>query len=163
MSFFNEEQAKTGSDYEAGTSFEPIPEGTSVKAMVEDAQVKEWEGDKYINLRWTVLAPESYNNRKVFQKVKVWDADSKKADKAKRMLAAIDSNCGGKIVTANKEPDDALLQQALLNKPMVLKLGVWDLTDEGKGNGNWIMAVSSTQTDTTPAPAQDEPSEEMPF
>lgn len=160
MTFFNAEQANTGNKFEAGTTMEPIPEGTSVKAMVEDAKLDEYDGERYINLRWTVLAPETYNNRKVFQKVRVFDSDSKKADKAKRMLAAIDANCGGKLVAANQEPDDALLQQSLLNKPMVIKLGVWEIEDK---SGNWIMAVSATDAASAPTPTQAEPSEEMPF
>ena len=139
MGFFNEDQLATGNNFEAGTSMEPIPEGTSVKAMIDDVKNDSYEGDRYINVRWTVLAPEAYSNRKVFQKIRVYDADEKKADKAKRMLVAIAANTGGGLLALAGEPTDADLQTNLLNKPMVIKLGVWNMNDR---TGNWIMAVS---------------------
>ena len=162
MTFFNEEQVNTGASFEAMTEMEPIPHGTSVKAMIDDAKMDEYDGERYINLRWTILAPESFNNRKIFHKVKVFNSDSKKADKAKRMLVAIDANAGGKLIAANQEPDDALLQQSLLNKPMVIKLGEWEIKEEDK-RGNWVMAVSAVDDSLKSQVTTPEPTEEMPF
>jgi hypothetical protein len=73
------------------------------------------------------------------------------------MLAAIDANAGGQLVAAGKEPDNALLTKCLVNKPMLLKLQVWevDATDgSGKKRGNWVSAVAPKQAGTSaPAPA----------
>lgn len=141
MSFFNEEQKNVGENFELTTEMEPIPSGTRVKAMVEEVKWNEWEGERYISVRWTVLSPDEYKNRKVFQKLKVYNEDSKKADKAKRMLAALDANAGKTIVNVDGEPSDTDLMSSLLNKPMLIQLMIWK-TQDGK-TGNWVNAVSA--------------------
>ena len=162
MSFFNlsdnSSAADTGSSFEmGGGNIEPIPNNTDVLAAPDDAK---WDatpsGDEYISIRWNVLAPKEYANRKIFQKIRVMDADEKKADKAKRMLAAIDANAGGKLTADGGRPTDQSLAVALINKPMVLKVMVWKLTkDDGTtGTGNWVAAVSPrNQGGAQPAPA----------
>lgn len=149
MSFWNlsdnSDATTTGGQFETGGGdIEPIPAGTSVLAAIDEAKVDDYQGDSYISLRWTVLQPADYANRKIFQKVRVWDGDSKKSDKAKRMLAAIDTNAGGKLMAAGVEPTDESLTVSLVNKPMVLKLQVWEIeTDDGSmKRGNWVSAVS---------------------
>ena len=102
MSFWNtSEGSKIGSETSAelGGSSEPIPEGEHCKAMITDAKWDTYEGETCIKLRWDVIEG-SYNKRVVFHKVKVNESDAKKADKHKRMLAAIDANCGGKLSAA---------------------------------------------------------------
>lgn len=140
----------TGEFETGGGDMTPIPGNTNVLAIADEAKWDDYEGDRYISLRWSVMAPEDYKNRKVFQKIRVEDSDTKKADKAKRMLAAIDANAGGKLLSSGKEPDDEMLTKCLVNKPMVLKLQVWKITedrntgeklDEPK-QGNWVSAVS---------------------
>ena len=162
MSFFNlsdnTSAADTGSSFEmGGGNIEPIPNNTDVLAAPDDAK---WDatpsGDEYIAIRWNVLAPKEYANRKIFQKIRVMDADEKKADKAKRMLAAVDANAGGKLTADGGRPTDQSLAVALINKPMVLKVMVWELTkDDGTtGTGNWVAAVSPRkQGGAAPAPA----------
>ena len=69
------------------------------------------------------------------------------------MLAAIDANAGGKLAASGAEPTDLSLQTSLTAKPMVLKLGVWDI--DGK-TGNWVQEVSKHQPKpgtAAPAPA----------
>lgn len=134
----------TGAFETGGGTIEPIPANTSCLAAIDEAKLDDYNGDQYISLRWTVLQPTAYANRKIFQKVRVWESDPKKADKAKRMLAAIDANAGGKLIAAGKEPNDASLTAALVNKPMVIKLQVWEITKEDgtTGKGNWVCAVS---------------------
>ena len=56
------------------------------------------------------------------------------------MLVAIVYKAKSGLVASGKKPDDAMLQKALLNKPMVLMLQVWDM--DGK-KGNWISAISA--------------------
>jgi hypothetical protein len=98
-----------------------------------------------------VLAPAEYKNRKLFQKVKVFSDDQKIAEKAKRMLAAIDANAGGLLMASDDEPTGESLTKALVNKPMILRLAVWDI--EGK-KGNWVSAVApKTATSSAPAAA----------
>jgi len=55
------------------------------------------------------------------------------------MLAAIDANCGGKLAQSDEAPNDTAMAKALLNKPMLIKVMVWDL--DGR-TGNWVASVA---------------------
>lgn len=148
----------TGSEYEAPSGvILPIPDGSSVLAMIGGAK---WEsarnsngGEHFISLEWTVLEPKEYANRKVWQKLWVNDYDptvidqakqQKKRDSARKMLSAIDANCGAKLAKSGDVPDDGDLAIALCQRPMVVKLRVWEIIEDGKEPkcGNWIVAVS---------------------
>lgn len=149
------EDVKTNASGEfdaGGGKIELIPDGTSVLALIDEAK---WDrnqnGDRYISLRWSVLAPEELKNRKVFQKLWVLDDDPqakdpvKKRDKAKRMLAAIDTNAGGKLMARNEMPTDESLTSCLTMKQMVVKVLIWEQKDRATGDinrGNFIGAVS---------------------
>lgn len=149
MSFWNlseeNEKITTDGSFDAGGgNMEPIPSNTQVKAAIDEAKWDSYDGEEYISLRWSVLAPEEYKNRKVFQKVRVLDSESKKKDKALRMLAAIASNAGGGLLKVEGQPNDADLQKNLLMKPMAITLQVWEIEkDDGSiMNGNWIQQVA---------------------
>src|SRR5690606_40361010 len=96
----------------------------------------------------------------------------------KRMLAAIASNAGGGLFNSMQQrgedrPSDISLAQ-LCNRPMVLKMGVWELDDKSK-SGNWVQAVSPAKSGSTqqaapapapqpaPAPAVDNFDDDIPF
>ena len=132
-----------------GGSFEPLPDGTTIHGLCDNAEWNEYDGVKSISLSWEVLEGE-FKGRKIFQKVRVNELDSKKRDRAIKMLGAIDSNAGGELRKLAKEPSDMDLSTALVNKSMLLKLGVWDLN--GK-KGNWVMAVSPSGS-ASPVPAK---------
>ena len=145
MSFWNlsdntqiTNEEKAGTFESGGGDFEPIPAGTQLKACIDDAAWDDYEGSYFINLTWSVLEGE-FENRKVFQKVRVRDNDPKKRDKALRMLAAIDANAGGKLMESGAEPDDNALQSSLVNKPMIIKVGVREMNDR---KGNWVQKVA---------------------
>jgi len=144
----------TGTGYEIPVgNMEPIPAGSSVLAAPDEVK---WEtkttGERFISLRWSVLSPEEYKNRKVFHKLWVTDLDpgSKdeakgiaKRDKAKRMLAAIDANAGGKLSKLDRLPTDDDLALALIGKPMIATLQVWEINgSNGTATGNWVCAVA---------------------
>lgn len=142
-----------------GGDLAPIPDGTSVLAIAEEAKNDEYQGTQFIKVKWRISKPAEYANRVIFQKVQVYEKDAAKADKAKRMLAAIASNAGGGLFTSMEQrqenmPSDMSLAQ-LCNRPMVLKMGVWELDDKSK-SGNWVQAVSPAKAGTAaaaPAPA----------
>jgi hypothetical protein len=164
MSFWttseNEQIQATGEFESGGGNMEPIPANTSVLAACDEAKWDAYEGDNYISLRWVVLQPAEYKNRKVFQKLRVQDSDSKKSDKAKRMLAAIDTNAGGQLLATGETPTDASMTKHLTNKPMVLKLQVWEVeANDGSGmkRGNWVAAVSPRAGALPAAPAAPSP------
>ena len=157
MGFWNtsdgEDAAKTGTEYEIpGGSMDPIPAGSSVLAMIDEAKWDHTQNDaeEFVSLRWTVLAPEEYKNRKVFHKLWVTDHDPNakdhakavaKTDKARKMLAAIDANAGGKLTAKDARPSDDDLARALQDRPMVITLMTWDSNTGGAG-GNWVAAVA---------------------
>lgn len=160
MSFFKlstGETAKSDGNFESGGgNLEPIPEGTKVRTIITEAKWSEYQGERYINLRHDVADGE-FKKRVIFQKLRVLDDDSNKADKAKMMLAAIDANCGGKLSQLDGEPSDIELMKALCNKPILCRVGVWEMNDK---SGNWIQAVQSAGSAKTAAKKQ-EPTPEV--
>ena len=145
-------ETTTGS-FESQTDLAPIPDKTLVTAAITEAKWamfdkdspdgKTRSGERYISLRWDVINGE-YAKRVVFQKLKVDSANDKTRDNAIDMLAAIDVNAGGKLMTSGQEPTDQSMMQCLASKPMVLRLRVWETEDKTK-SGNWIDAVSSAK------------------
>ncbi len=149
----NLQQNNTGTFDAGGGDMEPIPKDTQVKAACEEAKWDHYDGEEYINLKWTVLAPAEYKNRKIFQKIRVMDGDAKKSDKAKRMLAAIAANAGGGLLKVEGRPSDMDLQRNLAMKPMALTLQVWEMdkTDgTGKISGNWVQQVAPLKPQSQP-------------
>ena len=135
MSFWNlndtsEKLNTTGSFESGGGDMEPIPAKTQVKAVIDEVKIDTYDGDSYISARWNILAPDEYKGRKIFHKIRVFDNDPKKQDKAKRMLAAIAANAGGGLLQEVDPTSDMALQKHLLMKPMVLLLQVWAIKDE---------------------------------
>ena len=152
-----------------GGNMQPIPSDTNVLAAIDEAKwSKNQKGDEFISLRWAVIAPEDYANRKIFQKLWVTDFDPSaaakgedkalaKRDKAKKMLAAIDSNAGGKLLAKPVMPTDESMTLHLTNKPMIIKVMLWEMTDRMTGDvarGNWVGAVSSKATSKVSSPEE---------
>ena len=155
----------TGAFDAGGGNMQPIPSDTNVLAAIDEAKWDGNEGAKYISLRWSVLQPEEFENRKVFQKLWVGDADPRakadkvaaKRDKAKKMLAAIDLNAGGKLLAKPVMPSDEAMTLHLTNKPMIIKVMVWEMKDAMTGEmnrGNWVGAVSSKATAKVSSPEE---------
>lgn len=172
MSFWelndSNEKLDTSGSFESGGGNEPIPAKTQVKAAIDEAKWDDYEGDEYISLRWNVLAPAEYKGRKIFHKVRVLDDDKKKADKQKKMLAAIATNAGGGLLKVEGKPTDQDLQKNLLNKPMALLLQVWKIDKERDGTplaesdikqGNWVSSVSPLKS-KQPEPAPEDESDD---
>ena len=154
-------QGTDGAFDAGGGKIAVIPEGTQALAAIDEAK---WDrnlgGDKFINIRWTILMPEDLSGRKVFQKLWVSDYDPNtlddekkptsksvtKQDKAKRMLMAIDANAGGKLALKGAMPTYNDLTSNLTMKPMVIKVMVWQ---QGDGEGNWVGAVAPKHSPQT--------------
>lgn len=149
MSFFTLSTGKaletTGTMEMGGGDIAPIPKNTNVLAMCDEAKWDEYQDDKYISLRWTIMQPAEYANRKIFQKIKILESDVTKRDKAMAMLGAIDTNAGGHLQAAGVQPTDQSLIAALANKPMVLQLQVWEMNDK---KGNWVSKVAPRSQNT---------------
>lgn len=152
------ETAKTDkTEYEIpGGNLTPIPGNSDVLAAPSDAKwaTTKDKAERYIEITWKVEKPEAYAGRLVFHKLWVDDLDPNakteekakaKRDKARRMLATIDANAGGKLMRSNDMPTDDDLALALVDKPMVIKVMLWEMPDNhAPGNfisGNWVSAV----------------------
>lgn len=141
MSFFNGLESETNTGEFDSNKMDLIPNDTDLVAIIDDVTWKDYEGVEYINLRWSVVDGE-FKNRKLFHKIKVFDGDSGKAEKAKKMLLAINHNAGGNLHTLQAAPTVQDLA-CLKNKPMIIKALVWEM----KGSeGNWICSVSPMGT-----------------
>jgi hypothetical protein len=141
MSFFKlstGDPVKSTGEVELGGN-SVIPENTTCEAMIVECGWASYEGKNYVNAKWQVTKPLQYANRVVFQKIQLEETDTKKLDNAIKMFAAIDQNAtGGKLIASGDKPTDVALF-TLLNKPMLIKIMVWDLNDR---KGNWISKVS---------------------
>ena len=186
MSFWNLNdgtKAESTTEFESGGGdLEPIPNATGCIAAIEEAKWDEYKDDEYISLKWRVMKPAEFANRVIYQKVKVMGTSQCKdrlatADKAKRMLAAIDTNAGGKLMQVQGKPEDTDLMMALVGKQMAIKAMVWKIKqDDGEiKQGNWIGAVApykgkaiASPKAATPAPApepviEDDDLDSIPF
>lgn len=165
MSFFDlsdGSKAEKAASFESGNAFEPIPDKTKVLAMIETAEWKKtFDGDDVIEIKWRVLEPEIYKNRIVFDKLKVFGTEKCRdkqatADKAKRKLAAIDTNAGGGLLALGRKPENTDLMKHLNTARMCLMVMVYEFDDGNKGN--WVSSVSPAdeikQQAQAPRPAQ---------
>lgn len=157
-------KGNTEIEIEGGGGLLPIPEGTQVKIGITEAkwETTEREGT-FISLTHQVLAPACYKGRKIFQKLHVNPSSGtenaklndeqrqKKKSKSLKMLAVIDTNAGGKLLSSEDKPDDMKLQTCLVNKTMMMQLGVYvfDTKDGVKipnpidyNRGNWVRKVA---------------------
>jgi len=156
----------TSFEIEGGGKFAPIPAGTKVLAIIENASRRKTQDGlaEYVEIKWAILRPEPYKNRKIFQKVWCLDYDptvtdvtkaKAKRDKALKMLAAIDANAGGLLQRSGEEPSDISLASALTNKQMVIGLNTWDDRDTKKPAGNWVYYVAEKTAEISVVTADD--------
>lgn len=133
-------KAAENKEYEIsrGGGFSLFPDGTSVKAAIDEAKwSKDKDGNERISLRWFVIAPDEYKDRKVFQNLWVADLEPNevkrggeekaeaKRDRAREMFAVIDANAGGRIAELIEDDiqiKDEQLMANLTNKAMVIRI-----------------------------------------
>lgn len=178
MSFFGNIDTNAVDFEMGGGEMAPIPKGTRVLAICEEAKNSSYKDEDFLNLKWRVSQPAEYAKRVLFQKLKVFDEN--KGETHRKMLAAIATNAGGKLFAAMQKageeaPSDASLS-TITNMPMVLLLDVWELEDKSK-SGNWVKAVSARKpggaavsvpvvqpvAPPKPAPAVDFGDDDIPF
>lgn len=156
MSFWGN-AANQGTSFEVGGGFEPIPNNTWVVAALESARLYQYdprpgeqESPPVVSLTWRIAQPEAYANRVIFQNVRIWDNDPAKAERAKRMLVAIDANTsGGRLVQTGQPPTDESLT-VLLQRPVKLRLSLWNRKDGDPMNIVVEVAPATHQTQQAP-------------
>jgi len=157
MSIWKEADKNVSGNYEVDGS-SPIPDNTTAQAYIKDVTWKEYEGEEYIHIQWSILKPADIKGRVVFQKLKVNESDPDRRKRAINMLMAIDFNAGGKL-PKNKNPDNSDLAKCLSKAMMVIKVKKWEM--EGR-EGNWIAAVSAGKKKNKPVEPEPEVIEDAP-
>jgi len=148
----NNEAIVATNRFESSSNYAPIPADTELTAFIDQACWDEFaDEERYVSLRWSVLT-EEYAGRKIFQKIRVFNGDVKKADRQKMMFATIDGICGGELAKLTELPTDMDLMTNLVNKTLMIKVDVWEI--EGK-EGNWIKAVSAMDVEEVKSVAID--------
>ncbi len=148
----DEIEVSDGTANMGGGDFEIIPAGTNVLFQIESIEIKEpgdFDSTEYLNIQWSILKPDDYANRRVFQKIRIFDTDSTKRKKARTMLSAIDTNSGGRLSAYGKKKGKSLADftsedftVCLVGQSMMGKLMVWKDNDTKEPKGNWVQQVS---------------------
>lgn len=146
-------QQQESFESKGGDDFEVIPAKTRALAEIESVTIESYKDAaeiEYINVQWTLMKPEIYQNRRIFQKIRIMGDDptqksykeDKQAEKirnAKLMLAAIDKICtGGKLFSLKRMPTEEELQKYLVGKTAEIYLMVYKIGDM---KGNWVHSV----------------------
>ena len=152
------EQIEDKNSFENSGRQEPIPAGTKLNANVLEAT---WEDEtqyakQHVLINWYITESGKYNGFTVKQKIHVFDAKTSKADKAKEMLMAIDSNCKGLLAKAADAGklvigDNGQLARALCGGSAMITVDVYEIestnVDPATGElypprtGNWVRSV----------------------
>jgi len=155
---------KPQTEYEIPGGFsEPIPNNSDCLSIIKAVKwaSKKDAQEKYVEIQWQVIEPREYTNRTVFQKLWVADLDpsakseakgKEKRDKARKMLATIDTNAKGKLLASSDEPTDDSLAMALVDARCVIKVMLWEIDDRSTGEtirGNWVSAVKGRDAETS--------------
>ena len=74
--FFGSTEVKTSFDL-GGNKFPPIPEGTKVKAVIDEAKWDTYQDESFVSLRWSVLAGEFINRKSMVIRLAVWEINGK--------------------------------------------------------------------------------------
>lgn len=134
-----------------GGDFELIPANTRVLFEIEAITMEEpnnFNDTEYVNIRWSILKPEIYGNRKVFQKIRVFDKDKEKRMKARKMLAVIDVNADSRLTKYAEKHKKTLeefttedLTLCLVGKSMSGVIMVWKDNETKEPKGNWVSTI----------------------
>lgn len=140
MSYFSDIKNNISNGYSIQRADSVMPANTECLAYIEDVEWEEWEGVRQILIKWRVQAPSVFVNRTISQRLKILDPEKMRQHLS--MLAAIDHIAGGMIASQSAEPSNNLLARALMNKPMMITLDVYNIN--GK-TGNWVCGVRARQ------------------
>jgi len=134
MSFWNTSSGEAATGEVQENNFEPLPKGDYL-SLLESAEIKEYEGERTINFKARAIE----SNRVVFPKLRVFDSDDKKRDRAIQLLVKLANSVG--VPLPKGEPDDIWLSK-LCDKPLIIKYDVFTFTPPGKSEeitGNFII------------------------
>jgi hypothetical protein len=136
MSFWKTSTGEDATGDVKENDFEPLPDGY-YQTMQEEVKINNYQGERTIQLKTRVVGEGYGKNRVLFLKLKAFDEDEKKRDRAINLLVKLANTL--KVKLPNGEPDDIWLSK-LTDKPHQTKLQKYNFkTDDGKQlEGNFI-------------------------
>jgi hypothetical protein len=116
--------------------FENIPNGTMAPAMIERAELSEYNGTDFYQISYKLIDGD-FKNRKVRQKIKCFDTKPATRDRGVNMLMRLYSLCDVKPSGDNAPTNDemAVFQGKLIG----VRIDEW-FSDDGK-EGNYISEL----------------------
>jgi len=153
MSFFEDLEPTT--TYTSGSFQKLIPAETQLKCVVMAAT---WEPEtRYrgaiVQVQLMVTQAGEFNGYVIKDNIKVFDADGKKAKRAKEKLMAYDTIGAGLLFKASKAGkdivnDDLLLEKSIAGIDLIVIFDVWEQEgDDGETRtGNWVRSIGDAGT-----------------
>ena len=169
IDLWNDDDEEFSGEYvqESGGDFPIIPHDTRVLAFIDKA---EWDYKKNfknsekeencISLRFEIDDGE-FKGQKIFKKFFVESGNEDQAEKDYKMFLNIDANAGGKIRALRRKPENEDLQRYLINKQMVIVIGMMEGKD-GKKSMNYLMGVSSATNKSVTNATKSRPAPQRP-
>lgn len=146
MTFWKSEMGEvTGSAKDSFTeASKTIPDGTKSFAKIDafNLQKNSVSGEQYYNIEWTITSDE-FKGRKVWQKIKAFDAKIESKHRALNMLKLIYNLFSVKPTHADAPTDKDLL--AFVGKIAGIKIQETDPHKETGKQYNWVSEVHSSQ------------------
>lgn len=130
-----------------GRDYSLIPAGTALRVEITDSEVKTAKsGGTYLSIEYTVIDPEAFRNRKVWQQITLTNDSEKAVEIGRAQLSALCHATGLLKLTDT----DQFFQRIL-----VVKIGIRKGT-VGYSDQNVVTAVDRADGDmaSTPAPAR---------
>jgi hypothetical protein len=121
--------------------FPTIPDGTTAPGMIKSAEMKEFDGNQFFQVTYKLMDGE-FKGREVRQKLKCFDFDDKRRDRAKNMLMRLFKLSNLKLAHKNIPTDKDLLP--LQGKILGIKIQEW--FDDNK-EGNYVSEVYVVDAD----------------
>lgn len=147
---------QTGFDSINGGTFAPAM-ATEIKltdnqAAIDAAITGGWTApalEKFYNVKWKIIGGD-YKDRIVFQKIRPFGQDRKKATRQANVLRRLMLLTGCQIGAG--APTEVELAAAL-NKPLFIGIALWENKNERTGewsNGNWISHINPAEAGMEP-------------
>lgn len=152
----DDDEEVTGNYVNESGDFPVIPHDSRLKACIDKISWKFKENYKNlkesedcISMRFDIDEGE-FKGQKIFKNFFIKSNNDDQAVKDYRMFLNIDANAGGKIRALRKEPTDDDLARYLINKSMIVVVGM--MTDKDtKKQQNYLMGISSLSSNKSPS------------
>lgn len=148
FNYWDEEEEFTGEYVQENNDFPVLPHDTRVTALIDKAEwlTKENHKDgknlqKCISLHFDIEDGE-FKGQKIFKRffIDKNNGNEEQARKDYKLFMNIDVLAGRKISYLDHDPDEEELQKYLINKSMVIIVGLF--TDKAGKEKNYLMGVS---------------------